>query len=158
MRFTIKSFLVLTLLIAGCCWFFLPFNPKIRFHGEEDALSSLRYPESTSSGIRIKLTNDGVSSIYYPGFPKNDNLVSSFDLVHDGRVIVRINPHFLKIDSYQRYVKKTELAPGESAFVKFDSVGAYDGFHIQFEVTDWRGRKAIVKSKYIENDLISPNS
>jgi hypothetical protein len=84
-------------------------------------------------------------------------LVSSFDLVHDGKAIVQMNPHWLKVDSYNRYVKKARLAPGESAFVDFNLTSDYFGFCIQFEVTDWRGRKAMVKSKYIHDDQVSPN-
>jgi hypothetical protein len=157
MRFTIKTLFIITLLIGGCCWFFLPFSPKIEFHGDDGVLSSLRYPDPSSSRVKVKFTNNGISSIYYPGAPSAEHLVSSFDLVHDGKAIVQMNPHWLKVDSYNRYVKKARLAPGESAFVDFNLTSDYFGFCIQFEVTDWRGRKAMVKSKYIHDDQVSPN-
>jgi hypothetical protein len=157
MRFTIKTLLVLTLLIAGCCWHFLPFSPKIRFHGDDGVLTSLGYSEPNSGKVRVEFTNAGRSSIYYPGVPTNDEFVSSFDLVHDDKPIYRRNPHWQVIDFYNRTVRKTKLAPGESAFVEFDFPDSFFGFSIQFQVTDWRGRKAVVKSKYIQNDLLLPN-
>lgn len=157
MRFSIKTLFVLTFLIGICCWFWLPFSPKIQFHLDGGEFSSLPYSDTSPNRVKIKFTNQGISSIYFPGTPSKDQLVSSFDLVHDGEAILQNNPHWIKLDSYNRYVKKTELAAGESAFIEFELPHAFLGFCIQFEVSDWRGRKASVSSRYIRNDGLSPN-
>ncbi len=156
-RFSIKTLFVLTLMIGICCWFLQPFSPKIQFHLDGSDFSSLPYSDASPNRVKIKFTNQGISRVYYPGTPSKDQLVSSFDLVHDGQAVLQSNPHWLKLDSYNRYVKRSELEAGESAFIEFDLPRSFIGFSIQFEVSDWRGRKAIVNSKYIRNDGLSPN-